>query len=316
MLREGFNVNKFLLGVIVAVCAIECRGLTKIACIGNSITYGYRLGNPSTQSYPGRLQALLGTANYTVQNDGVNSATMSKKGNVPYWTSGKLSDIVAFKPDIITIKLGTNDSKPQNWDNLGYGTQFRTDYLAMIDTLTALPSHPKLYLILPVPVFDNTKAAQMGIRDSVVQNEIPIIKDIAVRRGLPVIDANTPLKKFPQCFSVDGVHPDEVGEDTIAHIVYRALTATSIYNPHTRPSIPIIVNKCGIAVLPSMTRPLPLEVFDITGKLITSCIVPAAAPQGTLISGNLRFGAYIVRVSNKKDRSSIQIHHFLRFFTP
>lgn len=33
----------------------------KVSCVGNSITYGYDLSNPSTQSYPGQLQALLGT---------------------------------------------------------------------------------------------------------------------------------------------------------------------------------------------------------------------------------------------------------------
>lgn len=27
----------------------------------------------------------------------------------------KFRDLLAFQPDIVTIKLGTNDSKPWNW---------------------------------------------------------------------------------------------------------------------------------------------------------------------------------------------------------
>jgi alpha-L-fucosidase 2 len=216
---------RFLTGIFIVMCAIECPALTKIACIGNSITYGYGLSNPSSQSYPGKLQKLLGTSNFNVQNYGVSATTLSKKGDNPYWRNGQLPQVFAFQPDIITIKLGTNDTKPQNWENLGSGSQFKTDYLALIDTLAAMQSHPKIYLILPVPVFPNPTAVSWGIRDSIVQKQTPIIKEVATARSLPVIDANTPLKNFSQYFKVDGVHPDSSAEDTLAHIVYRALTA-------------------------------------------------------------------------------------------
>jgi len=217
---------RFITGVIIALVAIECPALTKIACIGNSITYGANLSDPSSQSFPGRLQKMLGTSNYSVQNDGVSATTLSKNGDNPYWRNGKLPQVFAFQPNIITIKLGTNDTKPQNWENLGSGTQYKRDYLALVDTLAAMPSHPKIYLVLPVPVFSNPTAVSWGIRDSIIQKEIPIIKDVAAARPLTVIiDANAPLKNFPQFFKTDGVHPDSSGQDTIAHVVYRALTA-------------------------------------------------------------------------------------------
>lgn len=218
---------RFFTAVFMVIFSIECPALTKIACVGNSITYGYGLNDPSSQSYPGKLQKLLGTSNYNVQNYGVSATTLSKNGDNPYWRNGKLPQVFAFQPDIITIKLGTNDTKPQNWENLGSGSQFKTDYLAMVDTLATMPSHPKIYLILPVPVFPNPTAVSWGIRDSVIQKEIPIIKEVAVARSLTVIDANTPLKNFPQFFKVDGVHPDSSGEDTLAHIVFRGLTSAN-----------------------------------------------------------------------------------------
>jgi acyl-CoA thioesterase-1 len=213
--------------IAVIVCAaVAVSAQTKIACIGNSITYGYGLSD-TTKRYPSVLRQLLGTSLYTVQNDGVNSTTMSKKGNVPYWTQGKLAQVFTLQPAIVTIMLGTNDTKPMNWDSLGYGTQFKTDYLAMIDTLAAMASKPKIYVALPVPVFYNPTQT-WGIRDSVVQEIIPIIQQVAAQRpGVVVVDANTPLKGFSQYFATDGVHPNAAGEDTIAHVFYRAIIATA-----------------------------------------------------------------------------------------
>jgi lysophospholipase L1-like esterase len=188
----------------------------KVACIGNSITEGASVA--AGQAYPDRLQQLLGSG-YSVQNEGVTTTTMLKDGDTPYWTRGKLSKVWTFQPAIVTIKLGTNDTKPQNWD--AHYALFKRDYSAMVDTLNRLASKPKIWLILPVPIWANS----FGIRDSALQKIIPIVNQIATEKGLTVIDANTPLKNFKTYFP-DGVHPNAAGQDTIAHVVYRALKST------------------------------------------------------------------------------------------
>jgi len=219
------NMQKAVI-TILAVAVFSVSAQVKIACIGNSITYGYGLSDTSKR-YPTVLRQLLGTTQYTVLNCGVNSLTMSKKGNLPYWTNGKLAQVFALQPAIVTIMLGTNDTKPMNWDSLGRGSQFKTDYLAMVDTLAAMASKPKIYVALPVPVYSNTIGAGWGIRDSVIQKEMPIIRQVAAERaGVVVIDAYTPLQGFPAYFAVDGVHPNAAGEDTIAHVFYRNIIAT------------------------------------------------------------------------------------------
>lgn len=266
--------------VTTGVIAFSTGAATKIkiACIGNSITYGYGLSNQSSQSYPGRLQALFGTAGYTVQNGGVNSTTMTKKGDVPYWKSGAFPQVFSFQPDIITIKLGTNDTKPQNWDNCGRGVQYKADYLSMIDTLRNIPTHPRIFLILPVPVFPNATGASWGIRDSVIQKEISIIKAVAAACTLIVIDANTPLKNFPQYFKTDGVHPDAAGEDTIASVVYRALKAATATVPRNAryQDIPGRKQEIETHVGFACQNLLSPEVrfFDLTGRRIFLCGVP------------------------------------------
>src|SRR4051812_38761214 len=95
----------------------------KVACVGDSITEGAGLTTPATQSYPARLQQLLGT-NYLVKNYGVGGRTLLKQGDFPYWKEPAFTNSHTFGPNIVIIQLGTNDSKPQNWR---FGTNFVSD---------------------------------------------------------------------------------------------------------------------------------------------------------------------------------------------
>ena len=120
---------------------------TKLACVGNSITYGYTLANPSTQSYPSQLQAMLGTTNWTVGNYGVSARTMLKKGDRPYWNETAYTNALNSQPNIVMIELGTNDAKTTNW--IPYGSQFVTDYKAMIQSFRNLNSKPEIWRSRP-----------------------------------------------------------------------------------------------------------------------------------------------------------------------
>ncbi|NLD94416.1 MAG: hypothetical protein GX639_17305 [Fibrobacter sp.] len=287
-------MKKCILILIIGTLSIV-SAQKKVACIGNSITFGYGLNN-STPTYPQQLQKLLGSG-YTVENDGVSATTLLKKGNNPYWVNGKLSQVFTFKPDIVVIKLGTNDTKPENWNT--HSGEFKADYLSMVDTLAKMSSKPKIYVVLPVPVFSNPVGASWGIRDSIIRLEIPIIKQVASERGLTVIDCYTPLLKFPQFFSTDGVHPDGTGADTIAHIVYRALTSTSSVSANsistTHPQFQLHINP-GIF---SISLPFPqytIDLFDITGKTVLHhCGTDGRA---VLSSRTIAHGMYQLRVVN------------------
>ena len=191
--------------------------IIKVACIGNSITEGFALEHPETESYPAVLQRLLGDK-YKVGNFGLTAHTLMMKGNLPYMAKQPYQDALAFLPDIVTIKLGTNDTKPMNWV---HKEDFKKDLNTMIDAFEALPSHPKIYLCLPVP----GGREDWGINDSITTyGVIPRIKDVAHERHLPIIDLNTPLRPyFPQAYT-DDVHPNKYGAQLIAETIYRALT--------------------------------------------------------------------------------------------
>ena len=86
----------------------------RIACVGNSITDGNAMSSKS-DSYPMALGRYLG-AGYDVRNCGKSGTTMLKNGDYSYWNEQLFDDAINFNPNIVTIMLGTNDSKPQNWD--------------------------------------------------------------------------------------------------------------------------------------------------------------------------------------------------------
>ena len=102
----------------------------KIACVGNSITYGSGVVNREKNAYPAQLQQLLGDS-YTVKNYGVSGRTLLKKGDYPYLETNKYKEALNFIPDIVFIKLGTNDSKSHNRIHLD---EFESNYNELINS--------------------------------------------------------------------------------------------------------------------------------------------------------------------------------------
>ena len=208
-------ISLFLLFIAVQYVAAQ-KKVIKIACIGNSITYGVGTRNPAKDSYPAVLGHMLGDG-YEVRNFGVSARTMLMKGDNPYMKEERYRQALDYNPDIVTIKLGTNDTKPQNWR---YKSDFKKDMETMIRTLRALPSKPEIYLCYPIPAY----AVQWGINDSIIVHGVmPVINRLAAKYGLKVIDLHTPLTGMKECFA-DNVHPNEKAAVRIAQAIYRQLT--------------------------------------------------------------------------------------------
>lgn len=200
----------------------------KVACIGDSITFGARLENPEKDSYPARLQGLLGER-YLVENFGVGSCTLIRKGIPTVWD--QLSEIKAANPDIVVISLGTNDTCGKGscgdrrcWE---HKDEFEGDYSDLIDTLRTWPSRPRIWICAPSPMVLETPGLSaeriQGLteRKPRLQELIEIIKKVAENKNVGFIDLNTPLKGKPEFFTEeDGVHPNKGGYFAIAKLVY------------------------------------------------------------------------------------------------
>src|SRR5271154_1376674 len=124
-----------LFHLLFGFCVLSClplfaadtvQKIIRVACVGDSITYGAGIPNRESNSYPAQLSRLLG-AGYDVRNFGVSGATMLEKGDVPYLHRGEYTNALDFTPDIAVIMLGSNDSKhhdatcpasvSENWTN-------------------------------------------------------------------------------------------------------------------------------------------------------------------------------------------------------
>lgn len=150
---------------------------------------------------------------YEVGNFGFNGRTMLNKGDYPYMQEQMYKDVLNFMPNIVIIKLGTNDSKPQNWK---HEKEYPVDMQRMIDDLNQLSSEPKIYLCYP------TKAHKdiWGIRDNIIENEvISYIDYVAEKNDLQVIDIYSVTSNMEQNFP-DKIHPNEEGMKTIAEMIY------------------------------------------------------------------------------------------------
>ena len=184
----------------------------RVACVGDSITYGHGIKDRLHDAYPGVLSTMLGEK-YDVRNFGVSGTTTMMGTDMPYMNEQAYKDALAFNPDIVTIKLGTNDSKPYNWDG---NDHFKKDLKTLIESFRALPSKPQIWLCLPVPAYGHA----WSINDSVIYNGvIPFIKEVAQEENLPLIDLNTPFQGKRQYFP-DTIHPNEEGEKMIAEIIF------------------------------------------------------------------------------------------------
>jgi lysophospholipase L1-like esterase/pimeloyl-ACP methyl ester carboxylesterase len=253
----------FILFVLAVSVFADEKGPVKIACVGNSITYGAGVRNQFQNAYPGMLQQLLGDG-YDVRNFGVNGCTLLSKGDHPYVKESAYHEALDFLPDIVTIKLGTNDSKPQNWK---YKKEFKQNLEKMVEAFKALSSKPTIYLCYPVPA---TKV-QWGINEKVINGEIiPIIKRVAQKEKVRLIDLHSVLLPYPQDFP-DGVHPNEHGSMLIANEIYRNLTGK------TPPVLDITQPYPGIK-----TKWDGCDRYDFTcfGRQAT-VVVPEHVAQGT-----------------------------------
>lgn len=193
------------------------KDAVRVACIGNSITDGSGIDMAETFGYPAQLQKLLGKG-YQVRNFGVGARTMLNKGDHPYMQEMAWRDALAFHPDVAIIKLGTNDSKPENWQ---FGAEFEQDMQQMIDSLKALSSRPRIFLCTPIPAY----RVQWGINDSTIVNAIiPIIYNTAKRNACEVIDLHSLFRNDDnRQIQRDAIHPTEQGAGQMARLVSEAV---------------------------------------------------------------------------------------------
>ena len=213
----------------VAVCfvalALSAKGNkksvapTRVACVGNSITYGTGIEDREHDSYPVQLQALLGDR-YEVGNFGKPGATLLRHGHRPYVLQPEYQAAKEFRADIVVMHLGINDTDPRNWPD--YRDEFIGDYCALVDTFRMINPRCRVIIAELTPISHRHSRFQSGTRDW--REEITEeIRRVAVARDCQLIDFFTPLYNHPEMFP-DGLHPNPKGAAILARTVYEGIT--------------------------------------------------------------------------------------------
>src|SRR5579885_250253 len=186
----------------------------RVACVGDSITFGSGLADREHMAYPAVLGGMLGPR-YQVMNFGVSGATLLKNGNKPYWKQPALQQAADFQPQIVVIKLGTNDSKPVNW---AHRDELAADAAALDDYFAQLPSKASIWFCLPLPAFSE----KFTIQEKNLVEVRAILRKVAAEKGAHIIDPTPAFAGHPELFR-DGIHPTQAGAELLAKIVAAAL---------------------------------------------------------------------------------------------
>jgi len=199
-------------------------GQIKVACIGDSITYGHGIKNWPKNNYPVLLQELLGNS-YHVQSFGVSGRAVQDNSDQPYRALPHYEESIAYDADIIIFMMGSNDTKPENW----FGEEaYKSALVDLLNDYTQGEKKPVIYVCTtPACFFRSNSEGELtshDLRPAYADAIAELTQQTAGELGYPVIDIHALTEENPQWFAKDGVHPNNDGAAAIAKAVYEAIT--------------------------------------------------------------------------------------------
>lgn len=219
------TINRFIFFKIILITFlvlfifnINSFASTKVACIGDSLTYGTKIDDKKNFSYPAQLQRKLGEL-YEVKNFGLPNSCAEINTTLPYIMSNEFKSALDYNADIYVLMLGTNDAKKINWNNKEI---FIRDYSKIIEKIgkdrliimTAPPTHYSIGTVLT-----NEYTTEEG-----VQEVNSLIREIAAKYNIKLIDNYGLIKANNSGFYVnDGIHFNEIGANFLAGNVYNKI---------------------------------------------------------------------------------------------
>lgn len=195
------------------------EGQIKIACVGDSITYGHGTTHWPDNTYPAKLRRNLGSG-YHVNNFGFNGKSVTPDSGDAYVRTPLYGKSLAYGCDILVFMMGSNDAKPQNWHSTG---QFRQELEQLLDSY----GNPSCILCTPATAFLREgltgELAEYDIQPTVVAQIAATIREVAVSRGCTLVDIHALTQSHPEWYTSDGIHPNNAGAEAIAAAIAAAI---------------------------------------------------------------------------------------------
>ncbi len=207
---------------------IEDGKQLKIACIGDSITYGFGSSDPASESYPAQLQKLLGdkyivgnfgkSGSYTLAADNKYNAKKDKP-NLSYKNTDEYKQSLQFAPDVVVIMLGTNDMSSMSC--VEATLEYKKALASLVKDYQALPSVKKVYLMSNI--FVPLSSTSMQLTNGFMAE---LVKETATEAGCGFIDmwkVSKPYINVYMHYTGDRLHPRAEGYAELARIVEAGL---------------------------------------------------------------------------------------------
>lgn len=212
----------------------------KIACVGDSITYGYRIVSTNEETgeldnveytYPAMLQSKLGDG-YEVGNFGKSASYLLADDNKYNVKSGKCyTDMdeytasIEFAPDVVLIMLGTNDIKSMKTPAAIDAVEEALE--SLIRTYQALESVDRVYVVTSIFTYSSVVGAYTS--DGPLQR---VQQKAAADTGAEFVDIYSLTREY---FSVmlhlgDRLHPYKNDSEVIPSALHALLTGSE-YTP-------------------------------------------------------------------------------------
>lgn len=202
------------------------EGQIKVACVGDSITYGHGISDWKKNNYPAVLQELLGDE-YHVMNFGSSGACVNPNGDQPYTGRAVYQESIDYDADVLIFMLGTNDSKPENWTDVD---TFMENYKELLGTYLESENPPRVFIGLCAESYytedadQSTGIASYDIQPAVVDEIVDRLKlEYMPRSYINVLDIHSLTEAHPEWFEADGIHPNADGAKAIAEAVAEAI---------------------------------------------------------------------------------------------
>lgn len=211
--------------LLCAVCAVQAgaphSGKPRIVCIGDSLTFGSGVRETrDVDAWPAILEQELG-GQYEVLNYGI-SGTAVQLGSDKLYDAQAWEAAKRLHAEIYLFMLGSNDTKPQNWNKEGLAFQLGQ----MVKDLKKVPGVQTVYLMVPTPGYKQHEEDRYGIYNidvDLINSELPdIFRTCAEENGVELIDLYELCKDHPE-YMVDGVHPNKEANRIIGEYIAQVI---------------------------------------------------------------------------------------------
>ena len=215
----------------------------KIACVGDSITYGYKIVTTNAETselenteltYPSKLDALLGDG-YEVANFGKSGAYLlaedhelnAKAGQGKSYTDqAEYTASVEYAPDVVIIMLGTNDIRSMLTPEANEAV--KDALVALVDAYQALESVQRVYVVSSI--YTQIDNVCKPIADGILQE---VQYQAAVESGAEFIDLFTITRDYYDVMlhRSDRLHPIAESVHAISDTIFALITGNEVAIP-------------------------------------------------------------------------------------